>query len=226
MRVQIVGQGVLADTYERGCQAAHGLQVVDCDPDVLWVCYDTPTHHHKPDVDWVCDRIAEHLVATPASAVVLLSSQLPIGTCARLERNHPERRFVVNPENIRQAHATQDFATQTRHICGARHHESIVDELLLHFTDTVLWMSPESAEMAKHAINGYLALCVRFGNELGELCPAWGADCTDVLAALRTERRVSPSAPLAPGDPPSPHLMREVHNLIRLGGGPVIRALA
>jgi len=48
----------------------------------------------------------------------------------------------------------------------------------------------------------------------------------DVLTGLVTERRVSGFAPLAAGPPPSPHLMREVLNLIALGGGPFIQALA
>jgi UDP-N-acetyl-D-mannosaminuronate dehydrogenase len=94
------------------------------------------------------------------------------------------------------------------------------------FDGHVVWMSPESAEMSKHALNGYLALMVRYGNEIGRLCELWDADPLDVIAALRSEPRVSSSAPLLPGDPPSKHLMREVHTLIDLGAGPVIRSLA
>jgi UDPglucose 6-dehydrogenase len=163
----------------------------------------------------------------PAGTVVVLSTQLPVGSCALLEQEFPELRFVVQPENVRAASATEDFVVQDRIVVGTRHadlHDELVG-MLGAFTGRVLFVSPEAAELTKHALNTYLAWCVLFGNELGRICELVGADPGEVVEALRTERRVSSDAPLLPGDPPSSHLLREVHMLIRSGAGPLVQAL-
>jgi UDPglucose 6-dehydrogenase len=228
MRVQVVGQGLLAETYTEGCHgyAAFGLQVVDTDPDILWVCYDTPVIADVPDVDWVCDRISEHLETLDPACVVLLSSQVPVGTCARLEHTHPDYRFVVNPENIRRGHALMDFFHPGRHIIGARHREPLIQDLLGLWTSELLWMSPESAEMVKHALNGFLALSVVYGMEVADLCERVGADPQAVLWGAATDQRVGRRSYIAPKGPyTGGTLGRDVHVLNELGGGPVIRAI-
>ena len=95
----------------------------------------------------------------------------------------------------------EDFRNQARVIVGTRHDElrPQFEALFAPFTDTVLFMSPESAEMTKHALNGYLALCIVYINEIAAVCKQVGADVDDVTEGLRTEPRVSPTAPLRPG---------------------------
>ncbi len=156
--------------------------------------------------------------------LTILSTQLPVGSCKTLEAMFPGLLFAVQPENVRAASAVADFEQQTRFVVGCRHQH--LQPLFANLFDgRVVWMSPESAEMTKHAMNVYLALCIRYGNELGRLCELWDADVLDVVSALRSEPRVSSTAPLLPGDPPSEHLMREVHTMIGLGAGPLIRSL-
>jgi UDPglucose 6-dehydrogenase len=62
------------------------------------------------------------------------------------------------------------------------------------------WMSVESAEMTKHAINAFLATSVSFANELAALCEAAGADAKQVERGLKTDGRIGPRAYLAPGE--------------------------
>ena len=47
-------------------------------------------------------------------------------------------------------------------------------ELLRPFTDRVQWMSVESAEMTKHALNAFLATSVAFINEVATICEEVG----------------------------------------------------
>src|SRR5205823_2580706 len=56
-----------------------------------------------------------------------------------------------------------------------------------------------SAEMAKHALNGFLAASVSFVNEIAALCEATGADVLSVVEALKSDPRVGQRAFLAPG---------------------------
>ena len=60
-------------------------------------------------------------------------------------------------------------------------------------------VSLRSAEMLKHALNGFLGLSICFANELGNICDAVGADGKRVGEMLRLEPRVGAKAMLLPG---------------------------
>lgn len=192
-----------------------------------WIAEQTKTHHGEPlteqarqFVELVCDE------QSPGT-LVIISTQLPVGTCAYLEERYPRLTFAVQPENVRVATARDDFQHQSRAVVGCRHDRLVMtfERLFSPFTDRLLFMTPESAEMTKHALNTFLALNMQFGNELGALCETWGADPLEVVQALRTDPRISGQAPILPGDGLSPHLQREVHQMISLGAGPIIRSL-
>src|SRR3972149_6413482 len=74
-----------------------------------------------------------------------------------------------------------------------------ISRLLSPFTDRIEWMSVESAEMTKHALNAFLATSVAFANELASLCELVGADAKEVERGLKTEPRIGPKAYLSPG---------------------------
>jgi UDPglucose 6-dehydrogenase len=63
----------------------------------------------------------------------------------------------------------------------------------------VLVMRYESAELAKVAINLFLVSSVSTTNTLAELCEAVGADWSEIVPALRLDRRIGPHAYLSPG---------------------------
>src|ERR1700674_3436049 len=55
--------------------------------DLLWVTYDTPVDDEdKPDVSPVLEGIDRCVPLLSDNAVVLISSQVPVGTCYLLER--------------------------------------------------------------------------------------------------------------------------------------------
>jgi len=173
--------------------------------DVLWVCYDTPVDDNDiPDVDFVLARIERCIPHLPAGAVVLISSQLPAGTCRRLQEKHVDKAisFACSPENLRLGKALDIFRNPDRVVAGVTgmRERKIIAELLAPFArDRILWMSPQSAEMTKHAINAFLALSVTFANEIARLCEVVDADAHDVEQGLRSESRIGPKAYLRPG---------------------------
>src|SRR5256714_129887 len=173
--------------------------------DVLWVCYDTPVDNNDvPDVDFVLARVERCIPHLPAGAIVLISSQLPAGTCRRLQEKHVDKAvsFACSPENLRLGKALDIFRNPDRVVAGVSgaRERKIVAELFAPFAhDHVLWMSPQSAEMTKHAINAFLALSVTFANEIARLCEAVGANAHDVEQGLRSESRIGPKAYLRPG---------------------------
>ena len=189
--------------------------------DVLWVCYDTPVDaDDRSDVDWVMSRLARVLPLLRPHTVVLLSSQLPVGTCGRLADQNPSLHFACSPENLRLGKAIEAFEKPARIIVGVSsvHAREIVEKMLAPLGAPLVWMQPASAEMVKHALNSFLALSVAYINELAALAETVGADAQEVAAGLKSDPRIGARAYLAPGGPfAGGTLARDVVTLTNLG---------
>lgn len=218
MIVQVIGNDTLFAATKAGCEAYH--TVAESGADILWVCYDTPVGESgHANNEWVIDRIGENLPAS-VDTLVLVSSQLPVGTTERLERLHPAYTFAYSPENIRVATASQDFLNQSRIVVGIRsdrYHVKLRD-LLDPFTDRIIITTPETAEMVKHTLNSWLGMNIAFINEIARVCREVGAAVDVVSDSVRGDARVSPSAPLRAGAPfGGGHLARDIYTLTQLG---------
>jgi UDPglucose 6-dehydrogenase len=188
--------------------------------DVLWLCYDTPVNENdESDVDFVLGNLRRALPHLPAGALVLVSAQLPVGTCAKLEREFPQFHFACSPENLRLGKAIDAFEKAERVVVGIRTEakKPLLEQLFKPFTPQILFMRTESAEMVKHALNAFLALSITFINEVARLGEHVGADAKEVSAGLKSEPRIGPKAYLGPGGPfAGGTLARDVVTLTRL----------
>jgi len=178
------------------------------DADVVWVTFDTPVDaDDRAAVDTVVNSVIDSFPHLTDRAVVLVSSQLPVGTVRRLEREwaaHSEGRhvsFAASPENLRLGEAIDVFTHPDRVVIGVRSESDRrrLTELFASITSSIEWMSVESAEMTKHAVNAFLAMSVAYINELAGLCERVGADAKEVERGLKTEQRIGPRAYLSPG---------------------------
>lgn len=189
--------------------------------EVLWVCYDTPVNEDdESDVSFVLERLRRALPHLRKGALVLISSQLPVGTCRALEAEFPQLHFACSPENLRLGKAIDAFEKAERAIVGIRDDakKPVLEQLFKPFTPQVLFMRTESAEMVKHALNSFLALSITFINEVARLCETVGADAKEVAAGLKSEPRIGPRAYLGPGGPfAGGTLARDVVTLTQLG---------
>ena len=191
-----VGAGRLSFTTDPGTALR--------DAEVLWVTFDTPVNERdEADVDSVrraLDAIRDHI---PRGCIVLISSQVPAGFTRRLARawRGPGLRFAYSPENLRLGKAIEVFRNADRVVLGTSDESArpLLAELFAPFTKRIEWMTVESAEMTKHALNAFLATSVTFANELARLCEAVGADAKEVERGLKSEARIGPKAYLSPG---------------------------
>jgi UDPglucose 6-dehydrogenase len=176
--------------------------------EILWVTYDTPVDEDDvADVAFVVAQIKEILPSIPDDATVLVSSQLPVGSIARLEglgggtAAAPSQSFASSPENLRLGKALDVFLRPDRIVVGVRNERDRkrIAALFSPITDRIEWMSVESAEMTKHAINAFLASSVVFANEIASVCEVVGADAKEVERGLKSEQRIGPKAYLSPG---------------------------
>ena len=188
--------------------------------DVLWLTYDTPVNSNdESDVDAVLTPLRRALPHLPAGALVLISAQLPVGTCAALEKEFPQFHFAYSPENLRLGKALDAFEKAERVVVGVRNDakRALLAELFAPFTPQVLFMRTESAEMVKHSLNAFLAVSITFINEIARLCEHTGADAKEVSAGLKSEARIGPKAYLGPGGPfAGGTLARDVVTLTKL----------
>jgi UDPglucose 6-dehydrogenase len=179
------------------------------DARLVWVTFDTPVDgEDRADVEWVLARTDELLSSVREGTLVVVSSQLPVGSVARMRarslvaRADQGLRFAYVPENLRLGRALDSFRQPERIVAGVRDagDRREIAEVLAPFSTNIEWMSVESAEMTKHALNGFLATSVAFINEVASICELVGADAAEVARGLKSERRVGPGAYLSPGD--------------------------
>ncbi len=191
----------------RLCFAAQPEEAVK-DIEVLWIAYDTPVDDDdNADVDYVIAQIEKTFPHLPDGVTVLISSQMPVGSVGRLEAIAKDRfpakgiGFACSPENLQLGKAVEVFLKPDRIVAGVRsaRDRERLDRLLCPITGRIEWMSVESAEMTKHAINAFLATSVTFANEIASICEVVGADAKEVERGLKSESRIGPKAYLSPG---------------------------
>ena len=170
---------------------------------VLWVTFDTPVDDDdRADVDFVVSRVQSLFEHLDKGTLIIVSSQLPAGTVLKLEAAaRGQFAFASVPENLRLGKAIEVFLRPDRVVVGVRTKEdrAVIEELLAPLQAPIEWMSVESAEMTKHALNAFLATSVAFINEIAVVCEQVGADAQEVARGLKSDARIGPRAYLGPG---------------------------
>lgn len=173
--------------------------------EIVWIAYDTPVDDDdNADVDYVVTRVESLFEHFADGMLVIVSSQLPVGSTHRIEEAYAHRRnvaFACSPENLRLGKAIDAFLRPDRVVAGVRSFadREKISAAFAPITTNIEWMSVESAEMAKHALNAFLATSVAFINEIAVVCETVGADAKEVERALKSDFRIGPRAYLSPG---------------------------
>jgi len=176
--------------------------------DFVFLAFDTPVREDDTTdlepLEQALGHFAPHL---KENAIVVVSSQVPVGTCSRwreeIHRANSRRGVDIaySPENLRLGEALRCYLQPDRIVLGAEGEpvSARVRALFGPMNAPVITMSLASAEMAKHALNSFLATSVSFVNEVADLCEATGADVLSVVSALKADPRIGAHAFLAPG---------------------------
>jgi UDPglucose 6-dehydrogenase len=155
------------------------------------------------DLTYVFEAVAEMAPHLSASSVVATKSTVPVGTSREIKRQlyelRPDLNVVVcsNPEFLREGSAIRDFTHPDRVLIGCddpRGHRvmQLLYQPLALRNAPLVFVSPESAELAKYAANAFLAMKVTFINEVADLCEAVGADVAEVATAIGADGRIGP----------------------------------
>lgn len=175
--------------------------------DYIFITFDLPVNDKdQVDVSLVDKTYVELSKYDLKKTIVVISSQVPLGTCRKLVELFVKKKKQIGgvicfPENLRLGKAFESFLKPDRIIVGAdceKTAKKFVNDFEV-LKCQKIEMSLESAEMVKHALNSYLATCVSFSSEISDICELYGANMNAVVSALKTDRRVSPYAPINPG---------------------------
>jgi UDPglucose 6-dehydrogenase len=153
------------------------------------------------DLSYVFAAVEELAPHLDGFTVIATKSTVPVGTSREIERRlralRPDGDYAVcsNPEFLREGSAIQDFTHPDRVLVGTD--EPRAQELMERLykplairNAPVMFVSRESAELAKYAANAFLAMKISFINEVADLCEEVGADVQEVASAIGRDRRI------------------------------------
>ena len=175
------------------------------DADVILLAVGTPVRRGDgyADLTYVFEAVEELAPHARPDAVITTKSTVPVGTGKEIERRlkqlRPDADFAVcsNPEFLREGSAIRDFTHPDRVLvgCDDDHGRAVMARLyepLSLRNAPVMFVSRESAELAKYAANAFLAMKITFINEIADLCETVGADVSEVASAVGADGRIGP----------------------------------
>lgn len=175
--------------------------------EVIFVCVGTPPRAsgeaNLAAVEQVAREIARHATGP---VVVVDKSTVPAGTARRVIRTLARERpdmvediaVISSPEFLREGKAMEDSLNPDRILIGGESDWALekMRELYRPLTDKgclLIETDIETAELAKHACNAFLALKISFANALARLCELSGADVVDVARVMGSDPRIGPA---------------------------------
>jgi len=173
------------------------------DADIIFLAVGTPMRRGDghADLSYVFSAVEEVAPHLSGFTVITTKSTVPVGTSREIEsrlraiRPDAEAAVCSNPEFLREGSAIQDFTHPDRVLVGcdddrARELMGRLYQPLAIRNAPVMFVSRESAELAKYAANAFLALKISFINEVADLCEEVGADVQEVATAIGKDRRI------------------------------------
>ena len=171
--------------------------------DIVFLAVGTPSrrgdgHADLTQIYAAVEQVAPHL---SGFTIIATKSTVPVGTCRsiqqRLRELRPDADVAVcsNPEFLREGSALQDFMHPDRILvgCDDERSQEIMRKLykpLALRNVSIIFMTPESAELAKYTANAFLAMKISFINEIADLCEHVGADVQQVADAIGRDGRI------------------------------------
>lgn len=191
---------LLAKNKERLSFTSDSATLSGCD--LVYVAPDVPTDDQgRSDLGPVDAMLEVAFDATRGDAVIVILSQVPPGFTRKRQR--PGRSLHYQVETLIFGRAVERALDPERYIVGCADPGRPLPAAYMEFLGAhrcpILPMRFESAELAKISINMCLVASVSTANTLAELCEKIGADWSEIVPALRLDKRIGPHAYLAAG---------------------------
>ena len=169
--------------------------------DVIYFSQDVPTDSNGvSDLSGIEKAINTVITLVPKNITLILLSQVPPGFTRKYSEIY--QNFFYQVETIVFGNALEISTSPERIIVGSAKGDYGIEELNLLFqvfACPVVWMSLESAELTKIAINMYLASSVTLTNALSDYSKTIGGNWSDIVHALQLDKRIGRDSYLRPG---------------------------
>ena len=170
--------------------------------DVVYVAPDVPTDDQgKSDLGPIDALLNLAFAAVRSDAAIVVLSQVPPGFTRGKQRLG--RILYYQVETLIFGRAVERALAPERYIVGCNDPSAPLPPAYATFLNApgcpVLPMRYESAELAKLSINMCLVASVSTANTLAELCERIGADWSEIVPALKLDKRIGVFSYLAPG---------------------------
>jgi UDPglucose 6-dehydrogenase len=173
-----------------------------------YVAIDTPVGpNDESDLSSIFDAARNIGRFASERFVLIISAQVPVGTCERVAAVvHEENPAVVFdvayvPEFLRLGIAVDTFRNADRFVVGADDPDVTerIAALYRPLDRPIVVTNLRTAEMGKHASNSFLSTSISFINEIANLCDEVGANALQVARIMKLDRRIGKYAFLSPG---------------------------
>ena len=177
---------------------------------IVWICFDTKINDKDiSDEILLFQKIKKILQFVKKGSIILISSQLSLGTIKKLElfdNLYFKKKliFVYIPENLRLGKSIKLFLKPERMVIGIRDnsvYKNKIYKVLKKINCKKYLVSPETAEISKHVINSFLACSISFINEISQIAKIYKVDFNDLQNCIKSDRRLGKYSYLTPGTP-------------------------
>lgn len=231
-KIGIIGIGMVGTPIKRwfeehkGYERGQDLFLYDIDPkkgyfddvlkaDVIFIAVPSP---RNPDGSCNVAIVEEAAGSIKGEKIVVIKSTVPPGTTERLQKKHPEHKFLFNPEFLTERRAVEDMVRPDRQIVGFTSEALDVAYVVLSILPRAPFMSPwgintyspikitaTEAEIIKYGGNVHFVRKVNFANALAALCEAmeknlqgegmaeYGVDYENVRKGMAADHRIGDS---------------------------------
>ena len=170
--------------------------------DVVYVAPDVSTNDQgESDLTTINALLDFTIEASRPDCVIVVLSQVPPGFTRR--KLIAGRSLFYQVETLIFGQAIHRALYPERYIIGCENPTAPFPRPFLQFLEAhdcpILPMRFESAELAKISINMCLVASVSTANTLAELCEKIGADWSEIVPALKLDRRIGQYSYLSPG---------------------------
>lgn len=192
-----------------------------CKCDIVYISLDVPTDNLGNSNLLAVDEMLSQIfsVIEPNSILVLLSQVPPGFTRSKLRSKYT---LLYQVETLVFGDAVNRALFPERFIVGcddpSHSLPKIYEDFLSAFHCPIISMGFESAELSKISINMFLVAQIATANTLAELCERNGANWSEIIPALKLDKRIGKYSYLKPGLGISGgNLERDLATIKRLG---------
>jgi UDPglucose 6-dehydrogenase len=186
-------------------RSSHGWEETLAESEFLFVSVPTPMNKQTSKIDLsILDGVIRKISTSdrPQQQVVVIKSTVVPGTVERYVREHPNVKFVFNPEFLTERSARLDFINASRIILGGAESDvQRVEELYrIRFPYIkIIKTDITTAQFVKYMCNCFFAVKVSFMNEMKQCANSLAADWPTVMEGFVSDGRIGNSHLDVPG---------------------------